>query len=236
MLIGFGRHTWPVIGGGGSEPALVGSATRTLFPHNATEPLTVDHSFSSTGNVAVVRVSWESGGTTLDTSVDVGGGNLPTLNGVTMNTHGIANATRRHSCIFTVQPDATGTLTFSFNPSAGVRGGVIQVEEWTNVDTTTPVNVVGANNAGATSLAVTMTTVDADGWIVGVCTNDSETEVVTTSVGTQEATVASGVAAQDITATFSNIAVASAAATEGITWDFTSSAASCGSIVELNPA
>lgn len=224
-------------GGGGSGITEVQSQPFP-DPHPATLPATVALTPNNTGNMIVAVVSWESGGTSFDSSVDTGGGSIPTWDSNPMVPYSVENSSRRHSAIYVLQAGTTSSANFSFNPANGCRGLFIEVFEYSGVDTSTPVNGNISNNTGTADLTLNLTTVDTGGKLIGVITVGDETATVATDTGTQESAGSTGAAGQDIAYNVSSATVVSGGATEGIAWSWTDAGApnACGSLIELNPA
>lgn len=228
-MLAFQNRTWPVIGGGGG-PTFVKKSS--LFDaSSAADPLVLSHNMASAGNVLIALMTWESGGTSLED------GNVPTYNGVSMTQVGIVNTSRRHAAIYSIHPNTTGAHDYSFDfPTAGARGAAVRLEEWSGVDTTTIFNNFDVSTSGGASLAMDFTTTDATGVILGVAAFGAEGTAITATTGTLNEEGATGGNSKDIRSGFASIAVASAAATEGITFNQTGNINAAGVAAELNPA
>lgn len=204
---------------------------------NAPNPKTASITPTSTANVIVAFVCVEHNATTgLDTSMDTGGANVPTLGGNTMVVGELANRSRRHAGIYAYHPNSTSAQTFSLPVS--LRGAAVMLAEYSGVDTTTIFNA----NTGSVTVAdgnvnPTLTTVDAGGYLVGCGTYIDVSAVPTVTTGTEIGTAGvTGADAKDLAYIAADIAVASAGATEGVAFNQTTGGSETGVCCELNPA
>ena len=222
--------------GAGSGINFVNAQT-TTHPYNASTPLTVSYTPAAAGNVLVFLVSFESGGTSWDSSIYTGGANIPTWNGTTVNVGDVQNNSRRHCASYVLQASTTSAADFVINPANGIRGAVVHILEYSGVDTASPINAAGGTTSGGANITPTLTTVDVGGLLVGAATFGDETVASTASTGTQRGTeAASGAAGQDIRSIAAEIAVASVGAVEGITFNQVGNTSASSTIIELNAA
>lgn len=224
-------------GGGGGGITRVGGAN-TFLAYNAASPATLAYTVVSTSNVIVARIALESNGTSLDSSIDIGGGQLPTFGGTGMTFGALGRISRRHAGIYVINPASTGSQTFSIAPTNGIRSIAIKIDEYSGVDTTTILNNVAGSQQTGDSMAQTITTTDADGVIVGVVAASDETVAITMTTPSETIDLEgqTGAASQDLRAGFHDVDVASAAATEGLTFNQTGNLSAGMAIAELNPA
>lgn len=225
--------------GGPSGPTFV-NASSIPKAYNAASPATHSHTMASASNVLIALIALESAGTSLDTSIDSGGGapNFPTVGGTNMVFGALGRASRRHAAIYGIHPNTTGSVTFSIQPANGIRSIYIRLEEWANVNTTTIFNNTSGSGQFSASMPETITTTDATGYLLGACcaTDEATAITVTTPAETINLEGQTGGAGQDIRGGFHRVAVSSAGATEGITFDQTGNSSGATALVELNPA
>lgn len=226
------------IPGGPTGPTFVKKSS-SFVAASASTPQTLVHNMASASNVIIARVCLESGSSALDSSIDSGGANLPTIGGFAMTFGALGRISRRHAGIYTYHPNTTGNVTFSISPANGLRGFSVRLDEYSGVDTTT---ILQANGSGqqntSASMPHTLTTVDANGVLLGCVAGSDETTsfTVTTPAETIDEENQTGGGAQDIRAGWHAVDVSSASATEGITWDQTGNVSAASALVELKPA
>lgn len=193
--------------------------------YNAGNPLTLAYTVQDTDSIITVFV-----GNQTDNSNETNYG-TPTFGGVAMTQVELQANARTGCAMYWIKPSATGSTTFSID--FGIRAMSIFIEEWEGVDTTTPINA----SAKGTTLGLTLTTVDAAGKIIGGSTNADETVAytVTTPSETIEREGQSGSGSLDGRSGVHSVDVASAAATEGITFAGPGNLTAT-IIAELNPA
>lgn len=204
---------------------------------NAPNPKTASITPTSASNVIVAFVCIEHNGTTgLDTSIDTGGANVPTLGGNTMVVGELANRSRRHAGIYAYHPSSTAAQTFSLPVS--LRGAAVMLAEYSGVDTTTIFNAnTGISSVSNGDVSPSLTTVDAGGYLVGCATFTFATTTPTAVTGTEIGSAGgTGGDAKDIAYIAADIAVASAGATEGVAFNTTAGGSEVGVCCELNPA
>jgi hypothetical protein len=204
--------------------------------HPAASPLTLSYTPTASGNVLVLIAHIESAGTSRDTSIDAAGGQLPTWNSNTMQFGALGQSSRRHVGIYGLQAGTTSSADFSIAPTNGMRGASLICLEYSGVDTTTIFNALGTAFSTGDTITPALTTVDAGGHLVGAATWDAEGTASTVLTGTLRSEGASGAVAKDIRRIVADIAVASAGASENVSFNQTGNLSATAAIVELNPA
>ena len=188
-------------------------------------------------NTIIAIVLWDrQANNNLDTSMDTGGGNLPTCGGNDMTVGDLFNQNKRHAGIYGYKPGTTAQQTVSINPNANSRAMLLL--EYSGVNDTIFNASGGASGAGQTSRSPVLTTVDSDGVIVGGVWWSFKDVIATVSAPATElgATGQTGTNNLDGVYQAGTVDVAAAAASEGITFNSNAASDVAACIVELNPA